>query len=117
MSAWVDFALMLLTFVFTLAWSVEGGILVSVTVSLLLVVRGASRANIKILVSIHAPGIYYNGSDNHASQGRIPGTDRWKPVDENPEAEDQAVSGALIVRIRESLDFGMPTSHPLRRHV
>jgi hypothetical protein len=38
-------------------------------------------------------------------QGRIPGTDRWKPLTENPEAEE-SVAGALIVRIRESLDFG-----------
>ena len=41
---------------------------------------------------------------NHA-QGRIPGTDRWKPIDENPEAEEDA-PGVLIVRIRENLDFG-----------
>lgn len=38
-------------------------------------------------------------------QGRIPGTDRWKPINENPEAEED-VPGALIVRIRENLDFG-----------
>ena len=38
-------------------------------------------------------------------KGRIPGTDRWKPIDENPEAEEDA-SGVLIVRIRENLDFG-----------
>lgn len=38
-------------------------------------------------------------------QGRIPGTDRWKPLKENPEAEE-SVAGALIVRIRESLYFG-----------
>ncbi len=39
------------------------------------------------------------------SQGRIPGTDRWKPIDENPDAEEDT-SGVLIVRIRENLDFG-----------
>jgi len=38
-------------------------------------------------------------------QGRIPGTDRWKPLKENPEAEE-SVAGALIIRIRENLDFG-----------
>ena len=35
----------------------------------------------------------------------MPGTDRWKPILENPEAEE-SVPGVLIVRIRESLDFG-----------
>jgi hypothetical protein len=38
-------------------------------------------------------------------QGRIPGTDRWKPINEIPEAEEN-ISGVLIVRIRENLDFG-----------
>ena len=38
-------------------------------------------------------------------QGRIPGTDRWKPIDENPEAMED-VPGALIIRLRENLDFG-----------
>ena len=35
----------------------------------------------------------------------MPGTDRWKPILENPEAEE-SVPGVLIVRIRENLDFG-----------
>ena len=38
-------------------------------------------------------------------QGRIPGTSKWKPVNENPEAEED-VPGALIVRLRDNLDFG-----------
>ena len=38
-------------------------------------------------------------------KGRIPGTELWKPVDENPEAEE-SVQGVLIIRIRQSLDFG-----------
>ncbi|KAG6887409.1 hypothetical protein C0995_015596 [Termitomyces sp. Mi166 len=36
--------------------------------------------------------------------GRIPGTDRWKPINENPEAEERS-DGTLIIRIRENLDF------------
>ena len=39
-------------------------------------------------------------------QGRVPGTDKWKPIQENPDAEE-AVPGVLIIRIRESLDFGI----------
>jgi len=85
MGAWVDFSLMLLTFVATVVWNVEVGIAVSVAVSLLLVVKNSSKAHIKIL-------------------GRMPGTELWKPVDENPEAEED-IRGVLIVRIRQNLDF------------
>lgn len=38
-------------------------------------------------------------------QGRVPGTDKWKPIHETPEAEE-ALPGVLILRIRENLDFG-----------
>jgi len=38
-------------------------------------------------------------------QGRIPGTDTWRPIREDPEAVEDA-SGTLIIRIRENLDFG-----------
>jgi len=85
MGAWVDMSLMLLTFVFSIVWNVEVGIIVSLIVSLLLVVHRSSRARMTIL-------------------GRIPETDRWKPIDENPEAEE-SVEGAMIIRIRENLDF------------
>ncbi|KAG6866429.1 hypothetical protein C0991_004714 [Blastosporella zonata] len=85
MSAWIDLTLMSLTFVFSIIWNVEVGIVVSLIISLLLVVHRSSRARMTIL-------------------GRIPGTDRWKPINENPEAEESA-DGTLIVRIRENLDF------------
>ncbi|KAJ7286961.1 sulfate anion transporter [Mycena rebaudengoi] len=85
MSAWVDLGLMSLTFVCAIVWNIEVGILVSVIVSLLLVVHRSSKTRMTIL-------------------GRIPGTDRWKPINENPEAEEN-VLGALIIRIRENLDF------------
>ncbi|KZT41884.1 sulfate anion transporter [Sistotremastrum suecicum HHB10207 ss-3] len=85
MGAWIDLALMSLTFILTLAWNVEVGVTCSVIISLLLVVRRSSKTRISIL-------------------GHIPGTDRWKPVNENPDAEE-AQEGVLIIRIRESLDF------------
>ncbi|TFK45036.1 sulfate anion transporter [Crucibulum laeve] len=85
MAAWVDLALMFLTFTFSIIWNVEVGVVVSLIISLLLVVHRSSKTRMTIL-------------------GRIPGTDRWKPINENPEAEE-SVSGALIVRIRENLDF------------
>ena len=118
MRAWIDLLLMSLTFFLTIIWNVEIGIAVSVVISLLLVVHRSSRTRLTILVSSESSctplcsarrlmrwswtwGLIYH---NHA-QGRIPGTDRWKPIDENPEAEEDA-PGVLIVRIRENLDFG-----------
>ncbi|KAF9075580.1 sulfate anion transporter [Rhodocollybia butyracea] len=85
MGAWMDLLLVTLTFVLSIVWNVEVGIVVSLIISLLLVVHRSSKTRMSIL-------------------GRIPGTDRWKPINENPEAEED-VSGALIIRIRESLDF------------
>lgn len=87
MGAWVDLAIMSLTFFLSIIWNIEVGVVVGLVVSLLLVVHRSSKTRMTIL-------------------GRIPGTDRWKPIKENPEAEE-SVAGALIVRIRENLDFGM----------
>ena len=50
MKAWIDLALMTLTFVLTIIWNVEIGIAVSVVISLLLVVRRSSRPRMTILV-------------------------------------------------------------------
>jgi len=86
MSAWVDLALMALTFIFSIVWDIERGIVVSLIASLLLVVHRSSKTRMTIL-------------------GRIPGTDRWKPINENPEAQEDVSGGALIIRIRENLDF------------
>ncbi|KAI0315518.1 sulfate anion transporter [Amylostereum chailletii] len=85
MRAWIDLLLMTLTFVLTIVWSVQVGVVVSMVISLLLVVRRSSKPRMTIL-------------------GRIRGTDRWKPVDETTEAEED-IPGTLIVRIRENLDF------------
>lgn len=85
MSAWVDLTLMGLTFVFSIFWNVEVGIVVSLIISLLLVVHRSSKTRMTIM-------------------GRIPGTDKWKSIGENPEAMED-VPGALIVRLRENLDF------------
>ncbi|OCH93490.1 sulfate anion transporter [Obba rivulosa] len=85
MRSWIDLLLMSLTFIFTIVWNVEVGVAVSLVISLLLVVHRSSKTRLTIL-------------------GRIPGTNRWKPVEEEPEAQED-VAGALIVRIRENLDF------------
>jgi len=42
-------------------------------------------------------------------QGRIPGTDKWRPINEDPAAQEDELPGVLIVRIRENLDFANTT--------
>lgn len=51
MRAWIDMALMLLTFFGTIIWNVEVGVLVSLVISLLLVVHRSSKTRMMILVS------------------------------------------------------------------
>jgi MFS superfamily sulfate permease-like transporter len=51
MGAWVDLALMSLTFVFSIIWDIERGIVVSLIASLLLVVHRSSKTRMTILVS------------------------------------------------------------------
>jgi len=50
MGTWIDFALMSLTFVATIIWNVEVGVLLSVTISLLLVVHKSGKTRMTILV-------------------------------------------------------------------
>jgi MFS superfamily sulfate permease-like transporter len=85
MGAWIDLGLMSLTFFCSIIYNVEVGIIVSLIISLLLLVHRSSKTRMTIL-------------------GRVPGTDRWRPVNEDPEAEED-VPGALVIRIRENLDF------------
>ncbi|KAG2122347.1 sulfate transporter family-domain-containing protein [Suillus clintonianus] len=82
--AWTDLAMMFLTFSLSVIWNIEIGIIVSLIISLLLVIKRSSHTRMIIL-------------------GRIPGTDQWGPIADIPGAED--VPGILIIRIRESLDF------------
>jgi MFS superfamily sulfate permease-like transporter len=106
MRSWVDLALMTLTFAFSIIWNVEVGIVVSIIISLLLVVRRSSKTRMAILVcSILVTVMITITTFVWAFQGRIPGTDRWKPINENQDAQEE-VPGVLIIRIRESLDFG-----------
>lgn len=96
MEAWIDFGLMTLTFFLSIFYNVEVGIIVSLIISLLLVVRRSSKTRMKIL-------------------GRIPGTDRWRPVNEDPDVQE-SVSGVLVVRIRENLDFANTAQLKERLH-
>ena len=47
---------------------------------------------------------FQDSSRWYVTQGRIPGTDTWKPINENPEAEED-VPGVMIIRLREDLYF------------
>ncbi|GAA6053425.1 hypothetical protein JCM3770_005160, partial [Rhodotorula araucariae] len=91
MRAWVDGALMLLTFVLSLFVGVEVGVIVSVCLSLVLCVKQSTAMRITIL-------------------GRVPGTALFEPLDDDdPTAGDdgllaalgEEVPGVLIVRIRD----------------
>lgn len=104
MSAWVDLTLMSLTFFLSILWNIEVGVITSLVISLLLVVHRSSKPRMTILVRQCHP--FYQYTTLILLKGRIPGTDRWKPVKDDPEAEEPT-EGTLIVRIRENLDFGM----------
>ena len=52
MQAWIDFALMALTFFSTIFWNVEVGVVSSLMLSLLLVVHKSSKPRMTILVSL-----------------------------------------------------------------
>ncbi|GAA5946541.1 hypothetical protein JCM1841_002119, partial [Sporobolomyces salmonicolor] len=87
MRAWVDGAMMLLTFVLSLFVSVEVGIIVSVALSLVLCVKQSTSMNIKIL-------------------GRVPGTTYFEELDDLDGADgllhlQEELPGVLIVRIRD----------------
>ncbi|WWD16428.1 hypothetical protein CI109_100854 [Kwoniella shandongensis] len=85
MRAWTDFLQMTGTFFLTLVFSIELGLVASVVFSLILVIQKSTQTRIKII-------------------GRLPGTDKWVPIDENEDAQEE-IPGVLVVRIRESLSF------------
>ena len=98
--------MMFLTFALAVIWNVEVGIIVSVTLSLLIIVRRSSKTHIKILVCRDFLWGSLNSRLKLASkQGHVPNTERWQPVDED---EDNRVEipGVLIVKLRDDLDFG-----------
>jgi MFS superfamily sulfate permease-like transporter len=80
-----EMSLMATTFVLSILWDLEVGIVVSIIISLLLVVRRSARPRLTIL-------------------GRVRGTGEWAPIGEDPDAAEDA-PGVLIVRVRENLDF------------
>ncbi|RSH94758.1 hypothetical protein EHS25_004564 [Saitozyma podzolica] len=108
MRAWTDFLQMTGTFILTLLFSIETGLVASVVFSLILVVQKSTQTRIKII-------------------GRLPNTEEWVPIDED-EAAQEELPGVLVVRIRENLNFantgqlkerlrrlelyGMQKSHP-----
>ena len=49
--AWMDLAMMFITFTLSVIWNVEIGIVVSLIISLLLVVRRSSKTRMTVLVS------------------------------------------------------------------
>lgn len=83
--AWPELGLMLVIVLTTIFYSLNMGIAVGIGVSLLQVIRHATRPRIQIL-------------------GRIPGTQRFENAEDNPERLE-FVEGCLIVKIPEPLTF------------
>lgn len=83
--AWPELGLMFVIVLTTIFYSLNMGIAVGVGVSLLQVIRHATRPRIQIL-------------------GRIPGTQRFENAEDNPERLE-FVEGCLIVKIPEPLTF------------
>src|ERR1700678_3598813 len=50
MKAWVDLTLMSLTFILSIIWNIEVGVVVSLVISLLMVVHRSSKTRMTILV-------------------------------------------------------------------
>lgn len=83
--AWQELGLMLIIVLATIFYSLNMGIAIGIGLSLLLVVRHATRPRIQIL-------------------GRIPGTQRFENAEDYPERLE-FVEGCLIVKIPEPLTF------------
>ncbi|GAA5844701.1 hypothetical protein JCM11251_007353 [Rhodosporidiobolus azoricus] len=88
MQAWVDGGLMLLTFFLSLLVSVEVGIIVSISLSMILCIKQSTAVRINLLA-------------------RIPGTTIYEPLSSSAFDEDEddldpeEVPGVLIARIRD----------------
>ncbi|KAG5462646.1 MAG: hypothetical protein BJ554DRAFT_4246 [Olpidium bornovanus] len=86
MRAWTDLFLLSLTFVTTLAVSVEVGTLLAITLSLVLAIKHTTKPQITIL-------------------GRVRGTkDQYQSIRDYP-AQAEHLHGTLIIKIEESLHF------------
>lgn len=83
--AWPELALMLVIVMTTIFYSLNLGIAVGIGLSLLQVIRHATRPRIQIL-------------------GRIPGTQRFENAERHPERLE-FIEGCLIVKIPEPLTF------------
>jgi len=79
-----DFALMLLTFLATLGLGIEQGILVGIAASLIVVLHQSSQPHTAI-------------------EGRLPGTNTYRNVERNPDAQTE--QGIVVFRVDESLYF------------
>lgn len=83
--SWSDLSLMLLIFLATMFYSLELGIALGIGLSILSVVRHATKPRIQIL-------------------GQVPGTTRFENAELHPE-KVEFIEGCLIVKIPEPLTF------------
>ncbi|TFL02843.1 sulfate transporter family-domain-containing protein [Pterulicium gracile] len=87
LESYMDVVLLSLTFLFSVIWRIQEGIMVSIVLSLLLVIRKSSKPRISVM-------------------GHSRTSDRWEAVeDADSDVEEEPTSGILVVRIRENLHF------------
>ena len=84
--AYSELATMVLVFLTTLVWSIQTGIAVGVGISLITVLKHATRARTQIL-------------------GRDPATRAWRPLEDAPAARLEQAPSILVIKIREALTF------------
>ncbi|KAG0245858.1 hypothetical protein BGX31_005756 [Mortierella sp. GBA43] len=84
--AWSDLGLLLLTFVATMAVSIEAGTLIAIALSFLMVIKTSTYPRITIM-------------------GRMPGTrGRFRPIKDYPGIAEH-IDGVLIIKVEEGLYF------------
>ncbi|GAA5897412.1 hypothetical protein JCM6882_001880 [Rhodosporidiobolus microsporus] len=104
MRAWVDGALMLLTFFLSLFVNVEVGIIVSVALSMVLCIKQSTHVRINLLARIPGTTLYEPISSSSLSRDDEEDADAALLDEHSAQAEEEEaeeVPGVLIARIRD----------------
>ena len=105
MRSYADLAVIVVTLVGTMLYNIEVGVVGSIILSLLLVVHKSSKPRLTILVS---PFLTYCPTCCPHSvypQGRVPGTNDWKSLEDDGVQKLEDIPGVLNVLVKDDLDF------------
>lgn len=109
--AWMDMFLMFLTFFITIFWSVEAGVLSSIAISLVLVVKQTTRVKVGVLVKVPEATNKETGVDPDV-RAISPVRDgsvikfKYRPLEELQDIENLPPQEILVIRVQEALFFG-----------